>query len=164
MTLTRLRAIIAALPRTRRNLRRMANVRRLFFSLRPQPKATGHCRSCNGIQLSVSGSIVPPNYHRCLAFIVASHKCATGFPHNSGSKGIVMGTVMIRCPQTRRTISTGIKTDVATFHATPVFFSQVLCPLCGLTHEWFAKDAWICDLVVCNPHSDHCACENELLP
>ena len=75
-----------------------------------------------------------------------------------------MGTVMIRCPQTRRTISTGIKTDVATFHATPVFFSQVLCPLCGLTHEWFAKDAWICDLVVCNPHSDHCACENELLP
>ena len=78
--------------------------------------------------------------------------------------GIVMGTVMIRCPQTRRAISTGIRTDIATFHATPVFFSQVLCPLCGLTHEWFAKDAWICDLVVCNPHSDHCACENELLP
>src|SRR6516162_1295069 len=125
------------------------------FSLHPQPKA----RSCNGIQLSVSGSIVPPNYHRCLAFIVPSHTCATGLPHNSGSKGIVMGTVMIRCPKTSRAISTGIRTDVATFQATPVFFSQVLCPLCGLTHEWFAKDAWICDLVVCSPHSDHCACE-----
>ena len=121
-------------------------VRRLFFSLRPQRKATGHCRSCNGIQLSVSGSIIPPNYHRCLAFIVPSHTCATGLPHNSGSKGIVMGTVMIRCPQTRRAISTGIRTDIATFHATPVFFSQVLCPLCQLTHEWFAKDAWICDM------------------
>jgi len=44
-------------------------------------------------------------------------------------------------------------------HATPVFFSQVLCPLCRLTHEWFAKDAWICDLLVCNPNSDHCGCE-----
>ena len=60
--------------------------------------------------------------------------------------GIVMGTVMIRCPNTGRAISTGIRADVATFHATPVFFSQVLCPLCQLTHEWFAKDAWICDM------------------
>ena len=39
-----------------------------------------------------------------------------------------MGTVMIRCPKTGRAISTGIRADVATFHATPVFFSQVLCP------------------------------------
>jgi len=53
---------------------------------------------------------------------------------------------MIRCPKTGRAISTGIRADVATFHATPVFFSQVLCPLCQLTHEWFAKDAWICDM------------------
>ena len=75
-----------------------------------------------------------------------------------------MGTVMIRCPKTRRAISTGIRADVATFHATPVFFSQVLCPLCRLTHEWFAKDAWICDPLVCDSHSDQCACETELLP
>ena len=52
---------------------------------------------------------------------------------------------MIRCPKTGRAISTGIRADVATFHATPVFFSQVLRPLCRLTHEWFAKDAWICE-------------------
>ena len=57
-----------------------------------------------------------------------------------------MGTVMIRCPKTGRAISTGIRVDVATFHATPVFFSQVLCPLCQRTHEWFAKDDWICDM------------------
>jgi hypothetical protein len=69
-----------------------------------------------------------------------------GSPHSSGSKDVVMGTVMIRCPKTGRAISTGIRADVATFHATPVFFSQVLCPVCQLTHEWFAKDAWICDL------------------
>ena len=52
---------------------------------------------------------------------------------------------MIRCPKTGRAISTRIRADVATFHAAPVFFSQVLCPLCQLTHEWFAKDAWICE-------------------
>jgi len=60
--------------------------------------------------------------------------------------GVVVGTVMIRCPKTGRAISTGIRADVATFHSTPVFFSQVLCPLCQLTHEWFAKDAWLCDM------------------
>ena len=35
-----------------------------------------------------------------------------------------MGMVMIRCPKTRRAISTGIRADRATFHSTPVFFSR----------------------------------------
>jgi hypothetical protein len=56
-----------------------------------------------------------------------------------------MGIVMIRCPKTRRAISTGIQADRATFHSTPVFFSRTACPLCRTTHEWFAKDAWVCD-------------------
>jgi hypothetical protein len=56
-----------------------------------------------------------------------------------------MGIVMINCPETRRAISTGIQVDRKTFHATPVFFSRTLCPLCRTTHEWFAKDAWVCD-------------------
>ena len=56
-----------------------------------------------------------------------------------------MGIVMIRCPETRRAISTGIQADRETFHATPVFFSRTACPLCRTTHEWFAKDAWVCD-------------------
>jgi hypothetical protein len=56
-----------------------------------------------------------------------------------------MGIVMIRCPKTRRAISTGIQADRATFHSTPVFFSRTYCSLCRTTHEWFAKDAWVCD-------------------
>jgi hypothetical protein len=67
-----------------------------------------------------------------------------------------MGIVMIRCPETRRPISTGIRADRATFHSTPVFFSRTLCPLCRTSHEWFAKDAWVCDsgLANCDPNSE----------
>ena len=56
-----------------------------------------------------------------------------------------MGTVMIKCPETGRDISTGIVADRESFDATPVFFSRVLCPLCGRQHEWFAQQAWVCD-------------------
>lgn len=71
-----------------------------------------------------------------------------------------MGMVMIRCPKTRRAISTGIIADRASFHATPVFFSRIWCPLCRATHEWFAKDAWVCNSAsVCNSDFDHCDCE-----
>jgi hypothetical protein len=67
-----------------------------------------------------------------------------------------MGMVMIRCPATRRAVSTGIEVDPATFQSMPVFFSRTFCPLCRLAHEWFAKDAWVCELVVAgtNPSSE----------
>ena len=61
-----------------------------------------------------------------------------------------MGIVMILCPKTRRAISTGIRADRATFHSTPVFFSRTHCSLCRTAHEWFAKDAWVCDSGVAN--------------
>jgi hypothetical protein len=56
-----------------------------------------------------------------------------------------MGTVMVKCPDTGRDISTGIVADRASFNATPVFFARVYCPLCQVEHEWFAKEAWVCD-------------------
>jgi len=67
-----------------------------------------------------------------------------------------MGIVMISCPETRQAISTGIQVDRATFHSTPVFFSRTLCPLCGKNHEWFAKDAWVCDsgTANCDPNCE----------
>ena len=70
-----------------------------------------------------------------------------------------MGLVMIRCPKTRRAISTGIQVDRQTFHATPVFFSRTHCSLCRTTHEWFAKDAWVCDSTAadCDP-----SCERQV--
>jgi len=56
-----------------------------------------------------------------------------------------MGIVMIRCPQTGREIPTGIAADRESFRAMPVFFARVNCPICRIEHEWFAKDAWVCD-------------------
>ena len=56
-----------------------------------------------------------------------------------------MGAVMVRCPATGRDIPTGIVMDRESFRATPVFFAQVDCPICLTKHEWFAKEAWVCE-------------------
>lgn len=56
-----------------------------------------------------------------------------------------MGTVMIRCPNTGHEISTGMEADATSFSATPVFFASSYCPICQTEHEWFAKDAWVCE-------------------
>lgn len=67
-----------------------------------------------------------------------------------------MGIIMIRCPETRRAIPTGMQIDREAFHSMPVFFSRTYCPFCRLPHEWFAKDAWVCDSgsTDCEPGSD----------
>jgi hypothetical protein len=56
-----------------------------------------------------------------------------------------MGVVMVKCPNTGRDIPTGIVADRDSFGAAPVFFARVYCPICRMEHEWFAKDAWVCD-------------------
>ena len=66
-----------------------------------------------------------------------------------------MGVIMIRCPQTGREIPTGIEMDTAEFRRAPVFFSRVQCPVCAREHEWFAKDAWVCDSAGCGIRVGH---------
>ena len=56
-----------------------------------------------------------------------------------------MGIITIRCPNTGQAISTGIYVEPAIFRSTTVFFSRTYCPLCRIMHEWFAKDAWVCE-------------------
>jgi hypothetical protein len=56
-----------------------------------------------------------------------------------------MSMLFIRCPNTRRAISAGRHATFEVFHSSPVFFGRTYCRLCGLSHEWFAKDAWVCD-------------------
>jgi hypothetical protein len=56
-----------------------------------------------------------------------------------------MGVVMVKCPYTGHDISTGMVADRPTFNAMPVFFARVDCPMCGKIHEWFARQAWVCD-------------------
>ena len=53
--------------------------------------------------------------------------------------------LMIRCPKTGRAVPTGKYVDFAAFRSSPVFFSRTHCPLCREMHEWFARDAWVCD-------------------
>jgi hypothetical protein len=56
-----------------------------------------------------------------------------------------MSAVMIRCPATGRAIATGIDADPVSFRTAAVFFSRTYCPYCKTKHEWFAKDAWVCE-------------------
>jgi hypothetical protein len=56
-----------------------------------------------------------------------------------------MGSVMIKCPDTGHDIPTGMMADRLSFSATPVFFARVLCPICNTQHEWFAREAWVCE-------------------
>lgn len=56
-----------------------------------------------------------------------------------------MGAVMIRCPETGQDIPTGIVADRKSFAATPVFFARAYCPICRTEHEWFAREAWVCE-------------------
>ncbi len=79
------------------------------------------------------------------------------------SRRVGMGIVMIRCPKTSRTISTGIEVDRAKFNSSIVFFSHVWCPICHIKHEWFARDAWICESAfVCDVNFDQCDCERQV--
>jgi hypothetical protein len=57
----------------------------------------------------------------------------------------LMGAVMIKCPDTGRDIPTGMMADRRSFSSTPVFFARVHCPVCRGEHEWFAREAWVCD-------------------
>ena len=53
--------------------------------------------------------------------------------------------LMIRCPNTGRTISSERYVKYEIFRSAPVFFSRTYFLLCQVMHEWFAKDAWVCD-------------------
>ena len=54
-----------------------------------------------------------------------------------------MVMLIIRCPRTRREVSTGIKIEPENFKTLPVFFSRSFCPICRVEHEWFAQEAWV---------------------
>jgi len=56
-----------------------------------------------------------------------------------------MGMLMVRCPKTGSAISTGRYIDSRLFRSTPVFLGNTYCPHCRARHEWFVKDAWVCD-------------------
>jgi hypothetical protein len=54
-----------------------------------------------------------------------------------------MSSVMIRCPSTGGTVSTGIETEPAVFRKLPIISSRMRCPACGEEHVWSADSAWL---------------------
>jgi hypothetical protein len=58
---------------------------------------------------------------------------------------MAVGTLMIKCPNTGRAISTGMTADRSSFGSTSVFYSRTYCPICRVNHDWFATEAWVID-------------------
>ena len=56
-----------------------------------------------------------------------------------------MAVLIVRCPKTVQAIFTGLHIESSLFSSTSVFFSSTYCPHCRVKHEWFVKDAWVCD-------------------
>ena len=56
-----------------------------------------------------------------------------------------MSTIWIRCPATAREVSTGIETDPQSFGKFPDTLNDVVCPACGMRHDWHKSDAWLAD-------------------
>ena len=57
-----------------------------------------------------------------------------------------MGLLMIVCPNTGQPISTGIETDEYSLDQVPDVLARTRCPLCGLDHSWWKREAWLADV------------------
>jgi hypothetical protein len=54
-----------------------------------------------------------------------------------------MGILLIKCPHTGRSVSTGIEVDPTSFSSLADTLSHLKCPECGLDHAWWTREAWI---------------------
>jgi hypothetical protein len=53
---------------------------------------------------------------------------------------------MIKCPYRGQSVSTGIEVDPSTFDQLPDTLILSRCPLCGLEHVWWKREAWLEEL------------------
>ena len=53
--------------------------------------------------------------------------------------------VTIRCPNTGKDVATGIETDAASFSQVRDVLARSPCPLCGLEHVWWTREAWLAE-------------------
>ena len=54
-----------------------------------------------------------------------------------------MGKIMIKCPSTGKDIPTGMEADKTAFELSDYKNHSVMCPVCGKSHNWSKKDAWL---------------------
>jgi hypothetical protein len=51
--------------------------------------------------------------------------------------------VMIRCPVTGGSISTGLTADARTWNDRPIGLNRVFCPDCKQIHAWSKRDTYL---------------------
>ena len=54
-----------------------------------------------------------------------------------------VASLMIRCPNTGQAISTGIETDEYSLTQIADVPARTRCPICGLDHTWWKREAWL---------------------
>ena len=54
-----------------------------------------------------------------------------------------MSSVMIKCPNTGREVSTSIETEPSVFRKLPRVRARMVCPACGQEHVWVTSSAWL---------------------
>jgi hypothetical protein len=57
--------------------------------------------------------------------------------------GLIMSSVMIRCPTTGFAVSTAIETEPSVFRKLPKVVARMRCPACGQEHMWMTSSAWL---------------------
>lgn len=68
-----------------------------------------------------------------------------------GVGSLVVGTLVIKCPDTGREFSTGVQTDWASLARMDNHIYKALCPYCKADHFWRPNDAKLVDAL---PPSD----------
>jgi len=54
-----------------------------------------------------------------------------------------MSSVMIKCPNTGRPVSTAIEIEPSVFRQLPNLRARMFCPACGKEHNWMTASAWL---------------------
>jgi endogenous inhibitor of DNA gyrase (YacG/DUF329 family) len=54
-----------------------------------------------------------------------------------------MSSVMIKCPNTGRAVSTEIETEPSVFRRLPKVRVRMICPACGQEHVFMTSSAWL---------------------
>ncbi len=59
------------------------------------------------------------------------------------AEGSALSLVMIKCPNTGRSVSTAIEVEPIVFRALPEMSARMLCSACGQEHVFALSSAWL---------------------
>jgi hypothetical protein len=58
-----------------------------------------------------------------------------------------MGVLLVRCPRTGKTFSSGIQADQDTVQKLPQALTRSRCPHCASEHLWWTREAILADAI-----------------